>query len=185
MKKKKPKILTMKFHGKFSPIAACGESFRNWLLKQQFLEFADPSILYHGSDSEKIVGGLYANERDSGWFGSGFYLTAYPDYAQRWGKYIHKMIPPVGKYAEVNATNGYKNIEYVGDAKKANEMAGGTVKWIENEHLWSKMFQSSLKDMGYIGVRVGIDGWKDVEVLVFEPSQIQVLDNQENDNTIR
>lgn len=144
--------------------------FAKWLESNQ-------EVLYHGSNSEKIVGTLYANERDSGWFGSGFYLTAYPEYAQRWGKYIHQMIPPVGRYAEVNCTNGYQNIEYVGDAEKANQMAGGSHGWIENEHLWSQKFQSNLKQMGYIGVRVNMDQWKDVEVLVFDPSKIQIVND--------
>lgn len=34
-KKKKPKILTMKFIGKFSPLATCNDSFKNWLEMQE------------------------------------------------------------------------------------------------------------------------------------------------------
>jgi hypothetical protein len=140
-----------------------------------FKEEAINNFFYHGSDSEKIVGTLYSNERDSGWFGSGFYLTAYPWYAERWGKYIHKMIPPAGKYAEVNCDNQWNNIEYVGDAKQADQAAGGKVGWIENEHLWSQKFKDSLEEMGYVGVRVNVGELKNLEIVVFDPSKIQVL----------
>ncbi len=148
------------------------KSFKQWILMQE----SNQNVLYHGSNSEKMVGTLYANERDSGWFGSGFYLTAYPDYAKRWGKFIHKMIIPDGSYAEINVSDGYSKIEFLGDAEKANQMAGGKTGWIENEALWSEKFKSSLKQMGYIGVRVNQDNWKDLEVVVFDPSTIQAID---------
>ncbi len=144
--------------------------FSTWLESTQ-------NILFHGSDSEKLVGQLYSNNRDSGWFGAGFYLTAYPEYATRWGKFVHKMIAPSGKYAEVNCTDGYNKVEYVGDAEKANQIAGGKEMWIRNSHIWSQSFQNALKQLGYIGVRVNMDQWKDVEVVVFDPSQVKTLEN--------
>jgi len=132
------------------------------------------SVLYHGSDSEKIVGNLYSNDRDSGWFGSGFYLTAYPDYALRWGKYVHKMIPPFGKFAIVNCSQDYK-CQYLGDAENANQFAGGTTGWVENEDLWSQKFKSFLANLGYVGIRVNIGEHPDVEIVIFDPSKIRVL----------
>jgi len=143
----------------------------------RFYEYLNSNqwTLYHGSNSEQIVGTLYANERDSGWFGSGFYLTAYPEYAKRWGQFIHNMIPPQGKYAEINCYNNYQKIEYVGDAEKANELAGGKAGWVTDEHAWSQQFTNNLKSMGYSGVRINLDNHKDVEVLVFDPSKIKVV----------
>ncbi len=147
--------------------------FRNWLESSQWK-------LYHGSKSPKIVGQLICNDRDSGWFGSGFYLTAYPDYAKRWGQYVHEMLVPTGKYAEVQSTQDYNKISYLGDAEAANQIAGGTEGWIANEHAWSQAFTGYLKKMGYLGVRVHLGEYQDAEVLVFDPSHIQVIPNASN-----
>lgn len=131
---------------------------------------SDKLILYHGSNSPEMIGPLRFNERDSGWFGNGFYLTAYPEYAKRWGRYIHKMSVPNGKFAHIRCSDGYENIEYLGDTKIAHQLAGGTTGWIENESLWSKNFTKALQQMGYIGIRVDMDRYPDVEVIVFDPS---------------
>jgi hypothetical protein len=143
-------------------------NFKLWIESAQW-------TLYHGSNSPKMEGKLFCNERDSGWFGSGFYLTAYPDYAKRWGQYVYTMNVPAGKYAEIHCKNGYQQIEYLGDAEFANQFAGGNEAWIENELAWSQNFTNTLKKMGNSGVRVHIDNHKDLEVLVFDPSHIQIL----------
>jgi hypothetical protein len=130
--------------------------------------------LFHGSNSEEFVGQIRANERDSGWFGSGFYLSAIPSYAKRWGKNVHKMIVPFGKFAKIQVIGNYKEILF-GDAEFANQEAGGQEAFNDNEHLWSKKFTEALKKQGYDGVRVNFDEHKDVEVVIFDPSKIQVL----------
>lgn len=59
------------------------------ILFLKFLETNFPNhehnIVWHGSSSEKIEGEIRMNERDSGWFGKGFYVTAYQCYGLRWG----------------------------------------------------------------------------------------------------
>lgn len=130
--------------------------------------------LFHGSNSEEFAGQIRANERDSGWFGSGFYLSSMPSYAKRWGKNVYKMIVPFGKFAEVKVIGNYKEILF-GDAEYANQEAGGKDAFNDNEHLWSKNFTDALKKQGYDGVRVDFDHHKDVEVVIFDPSKIQVV----------
>jgi len=132
--------------------------------------------LFHGSNNEQLAGSLRVNERDSGWFGAGFYLTAYPEYAKRWGNFVYKMYAPKGKYAEATFDDNYQKVHFLGDAEAANNEAGGTAAWIENESAWSAAFTNALKKMGYVGVRVHQSQHKDVEVLVFDPSHIQVGD---------
>lgn len=146
---------------------------------QQWLESFQQWELYHGSNSEQIIGQLRTNERDAGWFGTGFYLTAYPDYAKKWGKHIYRMSVPQKKFAEVQVIGNYKKILF-GDSEFANKEAGGTEGWIENEHLWAQKFTSALKNSGYDGVRVNFDNYKDVEVLVFDPSHIIVIGKLDN-----
>ena len=133
------------------------------------------SNLYHGSNSEQIQGNLRIGERDSGWFGEAFYLTSDPEYAKRWGKYVYVMTVPDGKFAEVVVTGNYQKIDFLGDANKANQMAGGTAAWVDNEALWSETFKKALQQMGYAGVRVHNNGTKDMEVAVFDPSNITVV----------
>lgn len=133
------------------------------------------SKLYHGSNSEQIVGRLRTNERDSGWFGAGFYLTAYPQYAQKWGKFVYQMAVPQGKFAEIRTDNSYNEIEFLGDAQAANQEAGDTEAWVDDERAWSKKFTDSLRRMGYVGVRIHVGQYPDIEVLVFDPSTITVL----------
>ena len=148
----------------------------------RIIKVANSEALYHGSDSEKFEGDIRLNERDSGWFGSGFYLTRYTSYAKRWGKFIYRAEIQVGKMAEVNCPDGYKNIEYIGDANIANENAGGDSAWMAKEWKWSQSFKKSLLKMGYDGVRVHMDGYKDAEVLVFDPSKVKVLGRLEEEN---
>ncbi len=150
-----------------------------YLSFREFVENSSNLELFHGSNSEQISGPLRTNERDSGWFGSGFYLTAYPEYAKRWGNNVYKMIIPHGNFAHVVVEGNYKKINYIGDTNKANELAGGTEGWIENEHVWSQKFTSALKSMGYDGIRVEMNGNPDVEVLVFNPQIIQVVEKMQ------
>ncbi|OGG09026.1 hypothetical protein A3J20_04100 [Candidatus Gottesmanbacteria bacterium RIFCSPLOWO2_02_FULL_42_29] len=149
-------------------------------LYEKYLENTFPSheqnILWHGSSSEKFEGEIKMNERDSGWFGNGFYLSSVPEYGQRWGKNLHPMIIPMGKYAEVKSIKN--NLEFSGDSEKANNEAGGTEAWILNEHEYSKKFTETLKQMGNAGVKVEVDGFKDGEVVVFNPSQIHILGSE-------
>jgi hypothetical protein len=137
----------------------------------RWLEVTQGWDLYHGSKSEQMVGKFRSNERDAGWFGTGFYLTAYPDYARRWGKHIYRMTVPMGKFAEVQVIGNYKKIDF-GDAEFANQEAGGTEGWIADEMSWAEKFTNALKMSGFDGVRVHFDQNKDVEVLIFDPSQV-------------
>ncbi len=147
------------------------------LLFLNFLEANFPNhehgIAWHGSSSEKMEGEIRMNERDSGWFGNGFYVTAYQDYGLRWGRNLHPMLVPKGKYAELKSTK-FK-IEYFGDSEIANVESGGTDAWVENEKLYSQKFTEKLKEMGNIGVKVEMDGYKDAEVVIFDPSKIHVI----------
>jgi len=133
------------------------------------------NVLFHGSDSEQFEGDIRINERDSGWFGSGFYLTAYPEYAKRWGKYTYQVAYPTAKMAEVNVQGNYDKITFVGEAENANQQAGGNNAWITNESLWSQNFVKALQSMGYGGIRTNMNGHLDVEVVIFDPSAIQIL----------
>lgn len=141
----------------------------NWYKQSQ------SRVFYHGSDSEEIIGPLVTGERDSGWFGSGFYLSAYPVYANRWGKNIYYVAVPDGlKFAEASVIGNYEEIIFAGDAQKADEMAGGSNAWIENEQVYSDKIKSALQEMGYGGIKVHFGNNKDVEVVVFDPSQLEV-----------
>jgi len=66
-------------------------------------------------------------------------------------------------------------IEFVGDAQKADLQAGGTKAWINNETQWSQTFTKVLQQMGYDGVRVHVGNYKDLEVLIFNPSKLVVI----------
>lgn len=130
--------------------------------------------LYHGSNSENFSGQIRVGERDSGWFGTGFYLSSLPSYAKRWGKNVYKMIVPFGKFAKIQVIGNYKEIIF-NDAEFANQEAGGQDAYIEDEDAWSKNFTEALKKQGYDGVRVDFDNHKDVEVVIFDPSKITVV----------
>ena len=145
-------------------------------LKKYLKTSQTEQVLYHGSDSEEIVGKLYTGKRDPGWFGEAFYLTAYPEYAKRWGKHVYKMSIPPLKFAEVNVIGNYDNMEYLGDSKIAYEKAGGQNAAILKEYDFAVNFKKELKLMGYDGVRVHNDGQKDMEVAIFDPSNIKVLE---------
>ncbi len=139
-------------------------------------EITNTWTLYHGSSSPQLIGPIRMNERDAGWYGKGFYLSASPEYASRWGPYIHKMAVPSNlKFAFVKNTGGYTRIDFLGDAEKANQAAGGTNAWIEDEHGWAQIFNTALRQMGYQGVRVAFDDYQDAEVVVFDPSVIHSL----------
>lgn len=153
---------------------------RDWLSGLHNILEAREWELYHGSDSEEFEGRIRIGERDSGWFGRGFYLSAYPKYAARWGANVFKMSVPKGRFAQINVTNNYKNITFVGDADKANQAAGGQEGYLEDEQKWSKVFSTFLVMKGYDGVRVNIDSYPDVEVLVFNPSQVRVMEKVSN-----
>lgn len=143
----------------------------------KFLETNFPNhehdIVWHGSTSEKIEGEIRMNERDSGWFGNGFYVTAYQDYGLRWGDNLHPMLVPKGKYAKLKSVK--LDIQYFGDSEVANSESGGTVAWIENEAQYSENFTTKLKEMGNVGVKVEMDGYKDAEIVIFDPSGIHVI----------
>jgi len=135
-------------------------------------------VLYHGSNSPSIQGALYTNKRDFGWFGAGFYLTAHLSYALRWGKYVYEMRIPVGKYARLS-TN-YRTTSYDTDALEAHLYAGGDDGWILDEHLYAEKFTHYLMGKGYVGVRIALSNTSggyddDVEVVVFDPTTIQVV----------
>lgn len=133
--------------------------------------------LYHGSSSSKLVGKLRVGKRDSGWFGSGFYLTQYPDYAKRWGDNIHTIeVPDSLKLAKVNAPDGYSKLEFLGDSEIANKRAGGINGWISDEDAWSKSFTAELKRMGYDGVTLTLDSYEHAEVVIFEPEKLIVTE---------
>lgn len=150
------------------------KSFREWL------ENTNNWILYHGSNSDSFVGPIRTNERDAGWFGQGFYLTSFPNYAKRWGKNIFKISVPNGKYANIQVIGNYEKTIY-NNAEFANQEAGGHEGFIENEDLWSQKFTNALKRERFDGVRVDFDNNKDVEVVVFNPSKIQVLEKVTTD----
>jgi hypothetical protein len=147
--------------------------FRRWLEAGE-ASSPLPAVLYHGSNSEQFDGPIRVQSRDHGWFGTGFYLTAYPEYALRWGRNVFEMRLPPGKYAEVRVVGNYSKLVFMGDAEAANQAAGGTVGWIENEALWARRFTDHLKKTGHTGVRVHFDEHPDMEVLVFDPSHAQV-----------
>lgn len=148
---------------------------RDWLFKLNNILEDRSWELYHGSNSEQFIGKIRVGERDAGWFGHGFYLSAYPSYAARWGKNVYKMQVPKGRYARINVTDGYKKMDFLGDAEVANKMAGGQDGYLEDELKWAKLFTYNLYQKGYDGVRISIDHHRDVEVLVFDPSKIKVL----------
>lgn len=152
------------------------------LLFLRFLETNFPEyehdILWHGSSSERFEGEIRMNERDSGWFGKGFYVTAYQDYGLRWGENLHPMLIPKGKYAELKSVK--LDIRYFGDAEVANTESGGNSAWIENEAQYSENFTTKLKEMGNVGVKVEMDGYKDAEVVIFDPAKIHVIGSGED-----
>jgi len=83
-------------------------------------------------------------------------------------------VPPM-RFVEVQSDNNYSQIEFLGDAEAANQQAGGSAGWVENERAWSAKFTQVLREMGYGGVRVHIGDHRDVEILVFDPSTVQVI----------
>lgn len=89
------------------------------------------------------------------------------------GSNLHPMLVPKGKYAELKSVK--LDIQFFGDAEVANTESGGTEAWIENEAQYSENFTTKLKAMGNVGVKVEMDGHKDAEVVVFDPSGIHVI----------
>ena len=133
-------------------------------------------IAFHGSSSA-LVGAIRINERDSGWFGNGFYATSSQEYAFRWGKVLNTVELPEGNYAEVVVIGNYDKIQWLGLANDANENAGGWLAWMENEALYSENLTKAFVALGFIGVRIHFGENKDVEVVVFDVSTIKVLPN--------
>jgi len=131
-------------------------------------------IAFHGSSSA-LVGAIRINERDSGWFGNGFYATAFEEYALRWGKVLNTVELPEGNYAEVLVEGNYKKVVWQGLAATADQKAGGSIGWVENEFLYSQNLTKELIALGFIGVKVHFGEIKDVEVVVFDASTIRVL----------
>lgn len=77
-----------------------------------------------------------------------------------------------GKFAEAYVIGQYKDIAFIGDAKIANEKAGGTEGWILNEAEWAQAFTNVLVGLGYDGIRIHFDDSKDVEVAIFNLESI-------------
>ena len=156
---------------------AMSEMMRSWLDALSGIHEArngDGWILYHGSSSPTMQGQLRIGERDPGWFGPGFYLTASKDYARRWGQHVHEFSVPQGlRFARVNIIGNYAKIEFDSVAQKANDMAGGTEAWIDDEHAWAQSFGKNLRALGVDGIRVRMNGADDTEVVVFDPSAIK------------
>lgn len=69
MKKKKPKILTMKFHGKFSPIATCNDHFKKWLSDWELMQENKKSLPGIKSN-QKFVVGTKIKAKKSDWTGT-------------------------------------------------------------------------------------------------------------------
>jgi hypothetical protein len=131
---------------------------------------------FHGSDAEKMVGEFRVGERDSGWFGVGAYLTNFENYAKRWGRNVHRFYTPNGKYAEATVVGNYERVDFDSATEKADRDAGGNDRWLEDENGYSEDFASSMLKQGYIGARIAFGSNKDVEVVVFDPSQIKSAD---------
>jgi hypothetical protein len=139
----------------------------SWL--PQYDERVPERTMFHGSNSESISGSFEPGKRDSGWFGQGMYATMYPDYAARWGETVHAAPVPDIKYANVWTDSQYKDMSFDEAAKRAHESAGGHEGWINNERAYSKAFRDALMSEGVQGVRVGIGGRPDAEIVIFDP----------------
>lgn len=142
------------------------------------LQEINSPTFYHGSNNPNLI--LFnqdpTDQRDHGWFGTGLYVTKYPAYAQKWGKYLYQIhIHPDIKLAKIHVANDYRQITYIGDAETANQKAGGDEAWIQNEKQWAQDFTQSLKEKGYDGVRIKINGKEDVELLIFNPTHAQIV----------
>lgn len=140
----------------------------------QFLENQLSAVYYHGSNSEQISGPIRVNERDAGWFGQGFYVTANMGYAQRWGNYIYEVAIPQGQFAQVTVHGNYDRMEYDPLGNEANQFAGGDEGWIRNEALWAQKFTNYLKQKGVEGVRIHA-GSIDTEVVIFHPEKVKIV----------
>ena len=142
--------------------------------KQGVTEGLDEAVggnfLYHGSESANISGPLRTSERDSGWFGSGFYLTAYPEYTKRWGQFVYRTPWPKGDFAMVTVIGNYAEIIFDKNGQLANDYAGGLDGWIRDEDAWSAKFKEFLVKNRFVGVRVAFDNKPDVEVVIFDPN---------------
>ena len=132
--------------------------------------------LLHGSNAAVMAGAFEIGKRDPGWFGTGAYLTAYEAYAERWGKHTHSFYVPAGKYARISVSDGYSLTTYKDEAKAAHENAGGSNQLVENPQDYAARFSRYLRERGFVGVKVEMDGYADAEVVVFDPSQIKSAD---------
>lgn len=131
-------------------------------------------VLYHGTGSEKIEGPLMTNTNDPGWFGKGFYATAYLEHAKVYGKHVFEVTTTATKFAEIQIVGQYDKAIYIGDAEEADRIAGGTEKWLQNDSEWAKRFTDVLKSKGYEGIRVSMNGKPDAEVVIFDPSKVTI-----------
>jgi hypothetical protein len=125
--------------------------------------------MIHGSDSDEISGPFVAGKRDSGWFGPGMYATMYPEYASRWGKNLYSAPIPNIRWAEMWTDADYRNMSFDPAAKRADEAAGGSEAFVRDEKAYSKQFRDALMSQGFGGIRVGIGGHPDAEIVVFDP----------------
>lgn len=125
--------------------------------------------MYHGSDSDAISGPFVAGKRDSGWFGEGMYGSMYPEYASRWGKNVFSAPVPDVPLAEIWTDEGYRKMFFDDAAQRAHDAAGGHEGWVGDERAYSKAFRDALLSDGVQGVRVGIGGHPDAEIVLFDP----------------
>lgn len=155
-------------------------NFKKWFENEQEIQshYTGINPLYHGTNNPNLTqfDPTPINKRDHGWFGTGLYLTKYPTFAKQWGKHIYKIeIPQNIKMAEIHTTKNYEKFIYLGDAEQANQQAGGDEAWIENEKQWAEDFTQNLKKLGYDGVRVKMDNYQDLEVLIFDPKNAKIV----------
>ena len=132
-------------------------------------------LMFHGSDSAEISGPFVPGRRDSGWFGRGMYATKYPEYASRWGSNVYASPVPDVPFAHIWTDDGYRQMHYDKAAKRADARAGGSDAFADDERAYSQAFRDALMADGYGGVRVGIGGHPDAEIVIFDPDKAGVV----------
>jgi hypothetical protein len=148
-------------------------------------------VFYHGTDPEKaaaiVRGGVdvWAERRDAGDFGWGFYVTADLARARAYGGAVLVVTLDLGRYAFVKNPYFLDGLDPVGPQTEAERLLHGLVVdpqtgqmltcnvGLSGREAASQAVRAAFLARGYAGI---VTGLCDRETVVFDPSTIRLLD---------
>jgi ADP-Ribosyltransferase in polyvalent proteins len=145
--------------------------FKQWLIIESIMELT----LYHGTnaDFDEFQENPKRMNTDYGYYGYGIYLSSNPRYAKYYGHKIYK--------CHVTLNNPLIWEKGKEELAEKYEIKG----YPKNEISAAKELTQKIKDDGYdsvivLGEGTGMIYGRMVEVLVFNPSQIKIINKEPN-----